>query len=67
VGESMVGKTYVFARSELLIILSSSLFVRVTKNVFGTQYRPTIGMDFNIKKYKILDIPFSMILWDTGK
>lgn len=42
------------------------LFVRITKNVFGSNYRPTIGMDFNIKKYKIYDIPFSLVLWDTA-
>ncbi|KAF0984518.1 hypothetical protein FDP41_000417 [Naegleria fowleri] len=52
VGDSMVGKT--------------SLFVRIIRNVFSNNYRPTIGMDFNIKKYKILDIPFSVVLWDTA-
>ncbi|KAL9650772.1 hypothetical protein ABK040_001822 [Willaertia magna] len=52
VGESAVGKT--------------CLFVRAIKNVFGNQYRPTIGLDFNVKEYNIYDIPFPLSIWDTA-
>lgn len=49
VGDPQVGKT--------------SLFVRISKNLFEAVYRPTIGLDFQVKKYSVFGIPFNLTIW----
>ena len=52
VGDSRVGKT--------------CLFVRVTKDVFGANYKATIGLDFNMMNYSVYGTSFPMAIWDTA-
>ncbi|CAB4003001.1 Ras-related Rab-36 [Paramuricea clavata] len=52
IGDVAVGKT--------------SLVNRYCKNVFETDYKATIGVDFQMEIYNILGLPFSMQMWDTA-
>jgi len=52
IGEASVGKT--------------SLVMRYTHNAFDLNYKATIGVDFEVEKYSILQVPFTLQMWDTG-
>lgn len=52
VGDFEVGKT--------------SLVQRITNNLFYPYYVPTIGIDFNIKEYKLGNKYYSVHLWDVS-
>lgn len=52
IGDAAVGKT--------------SLVMRYTHNAFDISYKATIGVDFEVEKYSILDIPFTLQMWDTA-
>ena len=40
--------------------------MRYTHNAFDMSYKATIGVDFEVEKYSILDVPFTLQMWDTG-
>ena len=40
--------------------------MRYTHNAFDNNYKATIGVDFEVEKYSILEIPFTFQMWDTG-
>ncbi|ELK15623.1 Ras-related protein Rab-36 [Pteropus alecto] len=52
VGDLYVGKT--------------SLIHRFCKNVFDHDYKATIGVDFEIERFEIVGIPYSLQIWDTA-
>uniref|UniRef100_A0A8W4FN32 Ras-related protein Rab-36 n=1 Tax=Sus scrofa TaxID=9823 RepID=A0A8W4FN32_PIG len=52
VGDLYVGKT--------------SLIHRFCKNVFNRDYKATIGVDFEIERFEVAGIPFSLQIWDTA-
>ncbi|XP_005396421.1 PREDICTED: ras-related protein Rab-36 isoform X3 [Chinchilla lanigera] len=52
VGDLYVGKT--------------SLIHRFCKNVFDRDYKATIGVDFEIERFEITGIPYSLQIWDTA-
>nr|BAE20645.1 unnamed protein product [Mus musculus] len=52
VGDLYVGKT--------------SLIHRLCKNVFDHNYKATIGVDFEIERFEIAGIPYSLQIWDTA-
>lgn len=52
IGDAAVGKT--------------SLVMRYTHNAFDMSYKATIGVDFEVEKYSILDVPFTLQMWDTA-
>ncbi|XP_014652830.1 PREDICTED: ras-related protein Rab-36 isoform X2 [Ceratotherium simum simum] len=52
VGDLYVGKT--------------SLIHRFCKNVFDRDYKATIGVDFEIERFEIAGIPYSLQIWDTA-
>jgi small GTP-binding protein len=52
VGDSNVGKT--------------CMFMRVSRNLFTNNYKPTIGLDFNFEYYEVFGTPFTISLWDTA-
>lgn len=52
IGDLSVGKT--------------SLINRYCRNLFEKDYKPTIGVEFELKKYKILGQEFHMQMWDTS-
>ncbi|KAM7050868.1 ras-related protein Rab-36 isoform 4-T5 [Molossus nigricans] len=52
VGDLYVGKT--------------SLIHRFCKNVFDHDYKATIGVDFEIERFEIAGIPYSLQIWDTA-
>nr|XP_060641207.1 ras-related protein Rab-36 isoform X2 [Anolis sagrei ordinatus] len=52
VGDLCVGKT--------------SLINRFCKNAFDRSYKATIGVDFEIERFEVLGIPYSLQIWDTA-
>ncbi|XP_031549793.1 ras-related protein Rab-36-like [Actinia tenebrosa] len=52
IGDVAVGKT--------------SLINRFCRNVFDHDYKATIGVDFEVERFKILDQDFNLQLWDTA-
>nr|XP_055052086.1 ras-related protein Rab-34a isoform X2 [Misgurnus anguillicaudatus] len=52
VGDLAVGKT--------------CLINRFCKNVFDKNYKATIGVDFEMERFEVLGVPFSLQLWDTA-
>ena len=40
--------------------------MRYTHNAFDLNYKATIGVDFEVEKYSILQVPFTLQMWDTG-
>ncbi|XP_025027854.1 ras-related protein Rab-34 isoform X1 [Python bivittatus] len=52
VGDLSVGKT--------------CLINRFCKDTFDKNYKATIGVDFEMERFEILGVPFSLQLWDTA-
>nr|XP_033778209.1 ras-related protein Rab-34 isoform X2 [Geotrypetes seraphini] len=52
VGDLSVGKT--------------CLINRFCKNTFDMNYKATIGVDFEMERFEVLGVPFSLQLWDTA-
>ncbi|XP_043911110.1 ras-related protein Rab-34 [Protopterus annectens] len=52
VGDLSVGKT--------------CLVNRFCKDTFDKNYKATIGVDFEVERFEILGVPFSLQLWDTA-
>ncbi|XP_032945609.1 ras-related protein Rab-34 isoform X1 [Rhinolophus ferrumequinum] len=52
VGDLSVGKT--------------CLINRFCKNTFDKNYKATIGVDFEMERFEVLGVPFSLQLWDTA-
>ncbi|XP_074212290.1 ras-related protein Rab-36 isoform X5 [Camelus bactrianus] len=52
VGDLYVGKT--------------SLIRRFCRNVFDRNYKATIGVDFEIERFEVAGIPYSLQIWDTA-
>ncbi|XP_051536250.1 ras-related protein Rab-34-like [Myxocyprinus asiaticus] len=52
VGDVAVGKT--------------SLSNRFCKDTFDMTYKATIGVDFEMERFVVLGVPFSLQLWDTA-
>ena len=44
----------------------TSLVMRYTHDVFDLDYKATIGVDFEVEKFDILGIPFTLQMWDTA-
>lgn len=59
-------------RSSKVIIIGApnvgktSLVLRYSRDIFERNYKTTIGVDFEVEKYKILGVPFHMQVWDTA-
>ncbi|MEQ2314706.1 Ras- protein Rab-34, partial [Ameca splendens] len=52
VGDLAVGKT--------------CLINRFCKDAFDKNYKATIGVDFEMERFEVLGVPFSLQLWDTA-
>ncbi|PVD32911.1 hypothetical protein C0Q70_08358 [Pomacea canaliculata] len=52
VGDVSVGKT--------------CLVNRFCNDVFNRDYKATIGVDFEVEKFQVLSIPFTLQIWDTA-
>ncbi|XP_029030188.1 ras-related protein Rab-34 [Betta splendens] len=52
VGDVAVGKT--------------CLISRFCKDAFDRSYKATIGVDFEMERFEVLGVPFSLQLWDTA-
>ena len=44
----------------------SSLIKRLVNNTFNYEYKATIGVDFEVVKYNILQKVFNLQIWDTA-
>ena len=44
----------------------SSLIQRFVKNSFSTDYKATIGVDFEVEKFYIIGKSFNLQIWDTA-
>ena len=59
-------------RSSKVIIIGqpgvgkTSLVLRYCRDIFERNYKTTIGVDFEVEKYRILGVPFHMQIWDTA-
>ncbi|RXN27084.1 ras-related Rab-34-like isoform X1 [Labeo rohita] len=42
------------------------LISRFCKDTFGKTYKATIGVDFEMERFEVLGVPFSLQLWDTA-
>jgi len=40
--------------------------MRYTHDIFDLDYKATIGVDFEVEKFDILGIPFTLQMWDTA-
>ena len=40
--------------------------MRYTRDLFENNYKATIGVDFEVEKYSIMDVPFTLQMWDTA-
>jgi Ras-related protein Rab-34 len=52
IGDTAVGKT--------------CLVQRYVSNSFSKDYKATIGVDFEVEQFKILNVPFGIQIWDTA-
>ncbi|KAJ8917580.1 hypothetical protein NQ315_000063 [Exocentrus adspersus] len=52
IGDVSVGKT--------------SIVNRFCRKIFDSNYKSTIGVDFEVEKFCILDVPFCLQIWDTA-
>jgi len=44
----------------------TSIINRYIRNVFERDYKPTIGVEYELRKYTILKAAFNMQIWDTS-
>jgi small GTP-binding protein len=44
----------------------TSLVNRFVNNSFNKDYKATIGVDFEVERFKILGLPFNLQIWDTA-
>lgn len=44
----------------------TSLVMRYAHDVFDSDYKATIGVDFEVEKFEILGVPFTLQMWDTA-
>jgi small GTP-binding protein len=44
----------------------SSLVQRFVNDSFSNDYKATIGVDFEVEQFQILNIPFQIQIWDTA-
>lgn len=52
IGDAGVGKT--------------SLVMRYAHHIFESDYKATIGVDFEVEKFEIMGVPFTLQMWDTA-
>ncbi|KAF2369003.1 Small GTP-binding protein domain [Trinorchestia longiramus] len=44
----------------------TSLVNRFVHQAFSNNYKATIGVDFEVERFDVLDIPFNLQIWDTA-
>ncbi|XP_074146868.1 ras-related protein Rab-36 isoform X4 [Sminthopsis crassicaudata] len=49
-----------------LYVGKTSLINRFCKDVFDRHYKATIGVDFEIERFEIAGVPYSLQIWDTA-
>ncbi|XP_027701489.1 ras-related protein Rab-36 isoform X2 [Vombatus ursinus] len=49
-----------------LYVGKTSLINRFCKDVFDRDYKATIGVDFEIERFQIAGVPYSLQIWDTA-
>ena len=49
-----------------LSVGKSSMVNRYCRNLFEMDYKPTIGVEYEVKKYQVLNQEFHLQLWDTS-
>ncbi|MBN3278222.1 RAB34 protein, partial [Polyodon spathula] len=59
----VVGDLAVVHRVSLLLLVSPSRFC---KDAFDKNYKATIGVDFEMERFEVMGVPFSLQLWDTA-
>ena len=40
--------------------------MRYAHNIFEADYKATIGVDFEVEKFEIMGVPFTLQMWDTA-
>ncbi|KAM6118357.1 LOW QUALITY PROTEIN: ras-related protein Rab-34 [Phoenicopterus ruber ruber] len=49
------------------LVGKTCLINRFCKDTFDKNYKATIGVDFEMERFEVLGVPFSLQLWDTGQ
>ncbi|KAM9097325.1 ras-related protein Rab-36 isoform 3-T4 [Sarcophilus harrisii] len=49
-----------------LYVGKTSLINRFCKDIFDRHYKATIGVDFEIERFEIAGVPYSLQIWDTA-
>uniref|UniRef100_A0A8C9S5Z9 Ras-related protein Rab-36 n=1 Tax=Scleropages formosus TaxID=113540 RepID=A0A8C9S5Z9_SCLFO len=49
-----------------LYVGKTCLINRFCKNMFDRDYKATIGVDFEIEKFELSGVPYSLQIWDTA-
>ncbi|XP_056677148.1 ras-related protein Rab-36 [Monodelphis domestica] len=49
-----------------LYVGKTSLINRFCKDVFDRDYKATIGVDFEMERFEVSGVPFSLQIWDTA-
>ena len=44
----------------------TSMVNRFINNSFSKDYKATIGVDFEIERFKVMNVPFNLQIWDTA-
>nr|CAI5867132.1 unnamed protein product [Callosobruchus analis] len=44
----------------------TSVLNRYCKKIFESNYKSTIGVDFEVETYEIMGVPFTLQIWDTA-
>ena len=44
----------------------TSLVQRFVNDSFHNDYKATIGVDFEVEQFRILNLPFNLQIWDTA-
>lgn len=44
----------------------SALVQRFVNDSFSNDYKATIGVDFEVEQFQVLNVPFNLNIWDTA-
>lgn len=68
-GKEVVSSTFKICKAIVVgdVAVGKTCIVnRFCNNLFESNYKATIGVDFEVEKFDILEIPFNLQIWDTA-
>lgn len=70
--DSCSGSSFLSLKTSKAIVIGdlgvgkTSIINRCFRNRFEKDYKPTIGVEYEVKNFQILDCPFQLQIWDTS-